>query len=119
MTIFDVGEDDGEPYIVSQLMPGGSIADRLATADDRRLNVEDALRISVEVASALDHAHENGVVHRDLKPANVWFAEDGARLGDFGLAVATDPRHCRGDGRRHGRLPRSRTGHGPAARGSG
>ncbi|HWS91076.1 MAG TPA: protein kinase, partial [Mycobacterium sp.] len=88
VTVFDVGEEDDQPYIVSELMPGGSIADELVRADDRRLAVDDSLRIAEEVARALAHAHVHGVVHRDLKPANVWLASDGtARLGDFGLAV--------------------------------
>jgi class 3 adenylate cyclase len=91
VTVFDVGEENDQPYIVSELMPGGSIADELVRADDRRLTVDDSLRIAEEVARALGHAHEHGVVHRDLKPANVWLASDAtARLGDFGLAVEVD-----------------------------
>jgi predicted ATPase/class 3 adenylate cyclase len=91
VTVFDVGEDDGQPYIVSELMPGGSVADVLARQEDHRLPVDDALRIGEQVALALAHAHDRGIVDRDLKPANVWLAADGtARLGDFGLAVETD-----------------------------
>ena len=90
VTVFDVGEDDDQPFIVSQLMPGGSVADLLATATDRRLPVDEAVRIGTQVARALDHAHGHGVVHRDLKPANVWRTADGAvLLGDFGLAATT------------------------------
>jgi serine/threonine protein kinase len=91
VTVFDVGDENGEPYIVSELMPGGSVAELIAAADDHRLPLSDALRIAEQVALALVHAHERGVVHRDLKPANVWLAADGtARLGDFGLAVEAD-----------------------------
>ncbi|MDZ4827862.1 MAG: protein kinase, partial [Actinomycetota bacterium] len=91
VTVFDVGDDDGAPYIVSELMPGGSVADVLAQTDDHRLPSDEVLRIAEQLALALAHAHERGVVHRDLKPANVWMAADGtARLGDFGLAVETD-----------------------------
>ena len=91
VTVFDVGDENGEPYIVSELMPGGSVAELIADADDHRLPVSEALRIGEQVALALEHAHERGVVHRDLKPANVWLAADGtARLGDFGLAVEAD-----------------------------
>ena len=91
VTVFDVGDENGEPYIVSELMPGGSVSELIAAADDHRLPVGDALRIGEQVALALEHAHERGVVHRDLKPANVWLAADGtARLGDFGLAVEAD-----------------------------
>ena len=91
VTVFDVGDENGEPYIVSELMPGGSVSDAIERADDHRLPIADALRIGEQIALALEHAHERGVVHRDLKPANVWMAADGtARLGDFGLAVEAD-----------------------------
>ena len=91
VTVFDVGDENGEPYIVSELMPGGSVADAIERADDHRLPVGEALRIGEQVARALEHAHARGVVHRDLKPANVWLAADGtARLGDFGLAAEAD-----------------------------
>ena len=91
VTVFDVGDENGEPYIVSELMPGGSVADAIQRADDHRLPVSEALRIGEQVARALEHAHARGVVHRDLKPANVWLAADGtARLGDFGLAAEAD-----------------------------
>jgi class 3 adenylate cyclase len=91
VTIHDIGDDGGRPFIVSQFMSGGSVEDLLARAEDHRLPVSDAIRIAGEVASALEHAHARGVIHRDLKPANVWLAEDGsARLGDFGLAVVAD-----------------------------
>ena len=99
VTVFDVGDDDDQPYIVSQLMPGGSVAELLERSTDRRVPVEDALRITAEVADALDHAHRHGVVHRDLKPANVWRAVDGSvRLGDFGLAATTDQSRLTLDG---------------------
>jgi class 3 adenylate cyclase len=91
VTVFDVGQDDGRPFIVSQLMPGGSVADQLKSAPDNRLPLDEALGIAVEVSGALEHAHANGVVHRDVKPANVWRAKDGTvLLGDFGLAAAAD-----------------------------
>ncbi|MCA1844709.1 MAG: protein kinase, partial [Actinobacteria bacterium] len=91
VTVHDIGDEDGRPFIVSQFMSGGSVEDLLARAEDHRLPLSEALRLSTEVADALEHAHGRGVIHRDLKPANVWLAEDGsARLGDFGLAVAAD-----------------------------
>jgi class 3 adenylate cyclase/tetratricopeptide (TPR) repeat protein len=91
VTVYDVADEDGRPYIVSQLMPGGSVADRLRDGDDGRLPIDDALRLGEQVAIALSHAHRHGVVHRDLKPANVWLTADGtAQLGDFGLAVPID-----------------------------
>jgi len=92
VTIFDAGEDEGRPYVVSRFMPGGDVETLLDGEPDRRLPVERTLEIGADVCRALEHAHSRGIVHRDLKPANVWLAEDGAaRLGDFGLA-ATDRR---------------------------
>ena len=89
VTVYDMGEDDGLPFIVSHYMPGGSIDDLLEAADDHRLSVPEAVRIADEIAQALEHAHGRGIVHRDIKPANVWLTEGGStRLGDFGLAAA-------------------------------
>ena len=91
VTVYDVGEEDEQPYIVSQYMGGGSVDDLLQHAERRRLPVEQALRLAEQICGALEHAHARGVIHRDLKPANVWLAEDGtAKLGDFGLAIALD-----------------------------
>ena len=91
VTVHDIGDEDGRPFIVSQFMSGGSVEDSLTRAEDHRLPLSEALRLATEIASALEHAHGRGVVHRDLKPANVWLTDDGsARLGDFGLAVAAD-----------------------------
>src|SRR5262249_32060689 len=87
VTVYDAGDDDGRPYIVSQYMAGGSVDDLLRAAEQHRLSVEDTLRIGRQMASALAHAHAGGVVHRDVKPSNVWLTSDGiAKLGDFGLA---------------------------------
>ncbi len=91
VTIHDIGDEDGRPFIVSQFMSGGSVEDLLARTEGRRLPIPEALRVSGEIAAALEHAHARGVIHRDIKPANVWLTEDGsARLGDFGLAVNVD-----------------------------
>ena len=92
VTVYDIGEEGGDPFIVSQYMSGGSVADALDRASDRRLPVERALTITASILDALRHAHANNIVHRDLKPGNVWFESSGesAMLGDFGLAVALD-----------------------------
>jgi class 3 adenylate cyclase len=88
VTVFDIGEEDGRPFIVSQYMPGGSVDDLLAQAPEHRLPVVEAVRIAAEICQALEHAHALGIVHRDIKPANVWLTEGGStRLGDFGLAA--------------------------------
>jgi eukaryotic-like serine/threonine-protein kinase len=91
VTIHDIGDEGGRPFIVSQYMSGGSVDDLLFRAENRRLSVPEAIRVAEEVCQALDHAHTRGIIHRDIKPANVWLTEDGAaKLGDFGLATAAD-----------------------------
>ncbi len=85
VTVFETGEADGRPYIVSRYMPGGNVQRLLASSG--RLEVERVVSIGIDVCRALEHAHACGIVHRDIKPANVWLAEDGGgRLGDFSLA---------------------------------
>jgi class 3 adenylate cyclase len=91
VTVFDIGDDQGRPYIVSQYMGGGDLEGRLNQAENRRLPLDEAGRIANQVRQALEHAHTRGIIHRDLKPGNIWLTEDGtAKLGDFGLAVSLD-----------------------------
>lgn len=86
VTIFDSGDEQGAPYIVTQHMAGGAV-DALALP----LPPDRALEIGKGVARGLAYAHANGVIHRDLKPGNVWITADGTpKIGDFGLAVAMD-----------------------------
>jgi eukaryotic-like serine/threonine-protein kinase len=84
VTIYDIGEHEGRPFIVMELMSGGSLATVLR---DGRPSREDALRWIGEAAAALDHAHEHGIVHRDVKPGNL-LLDEHRRLGvaDFGIA---------------------------------
>jgi serine/threonine protein kinase len=89
--VYDVGEEQGQPYIVSQYMAGGSVEELLGRSDNHSLSITDAVRIADEVCQALEYAHSLGVVHRDIKPANVWLTRAGkSKLGDFGLAVARE-----------------------------
>jgi class 3 adenylate cyclase len=91
VTVFDIGEENGQPYIVSQYMAGGDLEGLLQQAENRRLPIDQAIRIANDVRQALEHAHSRGIVHRDVKPVNIWLAEDGtAQLGDFGLAMALE-----------------------------
>jgi predicted ATPase/class 3 adenylate cyclase/tRNA A-37 threonylcarbamoyl transferase component Bud32 len=91
VTVHDIGEEDGQPYIVSQYMEGGDLEGLLRGAESHRLSLDQAGRIASEVRQALEHAHSHGIIHRDLKPGNIWLTRDGtAKLGDFGLAVAVD-----------------------------
>ena len=87
VSVLDTGEESGNPFIVSEYMPGGDVESLLA-AEGGSIEPERAAGIAADVTRALEHAHARGIVHRDLKPANVWLDDDGAaRLGDFGLAT--------------------------------
>jgi Protein kinase domain/GAF domain len=89
--VYDVGDEDGEPYVVSQFMAAGSVEQALAAAEGRRLPLARALDIADQVCQALEYAHGRGLVQCDLKPANIWLARDGtAKLGDLGLARRLD-----------------------------
>jgi len=87
VAVYDWGDDDGAPYIVTEYLGGGSLRALL----DRgiRLTPSQALMVGLEATRALDYAHRRGFVHRDIKPGNLLFGEDGRlRVADFGLARA-------------------------------
>ena len=86
LPLHDVGEADGLLYYVMPYVEGESLRARLAR--DGTLPVAEALRITTEVADALAHAHERGIVHRDIKPANILLLADHAVVSDFGVARA-------------------------------
>ncbi len=82
--VYDVGEQDGIDYIVMECVPGESLAAKIKQGP---LTVKDATSILLQIAQALEEAHEQGVIHRDLKPANVMITPKGqAKVLDFGLA---------------------------------
>lgn len=91
-TIHGLEQTDGVQYLVMELVPGETLAERLSGGP---LRIEEALRIAGQIAEALEAAHERGVIHRDLKPANVKVSPEGrVKVLDFGLAKAFS-----GDGR--------------------
>lgn len=84
VSIYDVGKHDGYNYIAMDYLPGASFKERIGNG----LSISEALRLTKEVASALDHMHDRGYVHLDLKPDNILFRKDGsAVLLDFGIAM--------------------------------
>jgi predicted Ser/Thr protein kinase len=86
ITVFDVGEHAGRPFIVMEHLDGGSLHDRLRQG---RVGSEQALAWLGQAADALDEAHARGVIHRDVKPANLLLDSDGnVHVSDFGIASA-------------------------------
>lgn len=84
--LFDSGRADGCLYYVMPYVPGETL--RQCLDRERQLPVADALRITADVAEALDYAHRHGLVHRDIKPENVLFEEGHAVVADFGVSRA-------------------------------
>ncbi len=85
-TLYDVGEQDGQTFLVMEHLVGQTLADRLKKGS---LPLDKALDVATQIADALAAAHKQGIIHRDLKPANVMLTKTGARLLDFGLARLT------------------------------
>lgn len=89
VTVFDVGEADGRPFIVMELVSGRTLEERLHR--DGALPASDVLAIARQVCAGLEHAHANGLVHRDLKPGNLIERDDGTiKIADFGIARAVE-----------------------------
>ena len=86
--IFDINEADGLPYVVLELLEGGSLQDRLAGDPQSGRNAAELLHA---IALAVEFAHQSGIIHRDLKPSNILFSADGVpKITDFGLAKRVD-----------------------------
>ena len=84
VAVYDTGQHDGAPYIVSELLQGETLRDRIASG---ALGVRKAVDYGVQIARGLAAAHERGIVHRDLKPENLFLTRDGlVKILDFGIA---------------------------------
>ncbi|HSZ60689.1 MAG TPA: protein kinase [Terriglobales bacterium] len=89
LSIFDIGEERGAPYIVSELLEGQTLRERIRSG---MLSSRKAIDYALQVARGLAAAHEKGIVHRDLKPENVFITTDErVKILDFGLAKLTRP----------------------------
>jgi len=89
-TVFDVGEHDGQLFIVMELLEGETLAERIR---GRPLRLEETLDVAIQMADALETAHDKGIVHRDIKPTNVFIiGRKQAKILDFGLAKLGSPR---------------------------
>src|SRR3989304_497992 len=82
--VYDVGEENNQPYFVMRYMKGGSLSERIKAGI---FSVENAVKILERIAPGLDEAHARGFVHRDLKPSNILFdGRDSPYISDFGIA---------------------------------
>jgi eukaryotic-like serine/threonine-protein kinase len=89
LAIFDIGEDKGAPYVVSELLEGETLRDRLRSG---ALSIRKAIDFALQMAHGLSAAHEKGIVHRDLKPENLFITHDNRlKILDFGLAKLIHP----------------------------
>jgi Tol biopolymer transport system component/tRNA A-37 threonylcarbamoyl transferase component Bud32 len=86
LALFDSGESDGLLYYVMPFIEGESL--RVKLDREKQLPIDEAVRLTVAVASALDYAHRHGVIHRDLKPENILLHDGQPVIADFGIALA-------------------------------
>ena len=98
LAVFDIGTHEGSPYVVSELLEGETLRERLRGGS---IAVRKTLDYALQIAHGLAAAHEKGIIHRDLKPENLFITKDGrVKILDFGLAKLTQP-----EGGTHTSLP--------------
>jgi tRNA A-37 threonylcarbamoyl transferase component Bud32 len=86
--VYDVGDEDSQPYFVMRYMTGGSLSDLI---ENGKIPIDDTARIIEKIAQGLAYSHRKGIVHRDLKPDNILFDENGNPfISDFGIAKLTE-----------------------------
>ncbi|HEX5889521.1 MAG TPA: serine/threonine-protein kinase, partial [Pyrinomonadaceae bacterium] len=84
LTVYEVGEDDGKPYIAMEFIEGETLRQKIRAS---KLQLKESIEIAIQIAAGLARAHELGIIHRDLKPENLMLSRDGyAKILDFGLA---------------------------------
>ena len=89
LAVFDIGTSEGSPYVVSELLEGETLRERLRSGS---IATRKALDLALHIAHGLAAAHEKGIIHRDLKPENLFLTKDGrVKILDFGLAKLTQP----------------------------
>ena len=89
VSVYDVGEEDGQPYIVMECVEGTTLAEEVTRR--KRLLAAEVVDLGLQACAALAHAHESGLVHRDVKPQNLLLREDGVlKIADFGIARAEE-----------------------------
>jgi eukaryotic-like serine/threonine-protein kinase len=90
VTVFEFGEHDDTPFIVTEFLRGNSLATRLEAGPP--LSLTDKLDVAIQLCAGLEAAHAQGVVHRDVKPGNIWICHDRTvKLLDVGIATAASP----------------------------
>lgn len=94
LSIYDVGTSNGSPYLVSELLEGETLRERLSESP---LPLKKAIEYGLQIAQGLAAAHDKGIIHRDLKPENLFITKDGrVKILDFGLAKLTRPEASNG-----------------------
>jgi serine/threonine-protein kinase len=88
VAVFDVGEHDGMPFLVMELVEGPTLATLIH--EQRDLALVTRIQYAIDVCDGLAHAHDRGIIHRDVKPGNILVDEGRARLVDFGIARPSD-----------------------------
>src|SRR5437660_2746208 len=89
LSVYDSGDAQGQLWFTMPYVEGETLRSRLSR--EKQIPIEDALRITSEVADALEYAHRHGVIHRDIKPENILLSGGHALVADFGIALALAP----------------------------